>query len=835
MPQPSGVVTFVFTDIEGSTRLLEELGVDAYREALGEHRRIVREACGRYGGYEVDYEGDAFFYAFATAPAAVAAVSEAMSELEGGPIRIRVGIHTGQPELDPPKYVGLDVHHAARVMSAAHGGQVVLSPHTAALLDRGSAELVGLGSHRLKDFGEPVALFQLGEGSFPPLKTIANTNLPTPVSSFVGRGAELVDADRLLRETRLLTITGPGGAGKTRFAVELAHRVREDRFGDYPEGVFACFLSSLRDPELVIPTIAHSLSLREQPGADAWQALVTQLEQKRLLLLLDNLEHLLDVAGELSRLLNACPGLSLLCTSRERQRLQGETVYRLPPLGDDDSVTLVCDRAQTEPTPAIAQLCRRLEGLPLALELAAARLSLLNPEQLLERLSQRLDLLQAGRDADPRQQTLRATIHWSYDLLDESEQQLFARLAAFAGGCTLEAAEQVCDARLDSLHSLIDKSLLRFDDDRYWMLETIREYATEHLEANSEASGLHRRHAEYYVHLAEEVRPRLLGSDQLAGLELLDAEQGNLRVALSRLHDAGAGASMLRLAGTLGTYWYLRSRIAEGRAWLEEALPTASRATPARARALLALSILLDSAGEYGRSGELAEESVRIYRELADQPESLVNALNHLGNVLTNLGDYPRAEAVHGEALALNETLGEASGIGLSLSSLSGLALTMGAYERALLLAQDAVRHIRDGGGNPLLLSVALANWGCAASTLGHSADAVPPLRESLTLLRDVELPEIGVGVLTATAALVQTDDPSRAATLLGCVDGLCEENELSLPRFESELLRLTTEALHERIGAESVHAERVAGHTLGFRESVDYALQTLDRVRSPV
>jgi hypothetical protein len=328
---------------------------------------VVREACARYDGYEVDYEGDAFFYAFASASAAVAAVREAVSGLEAGPIRIRVGIHTGEPALDPPKYVGLDVHQAARVMSAAHGGQVVVSPSTAALLDEGSFELVGLGSHRLKDFDEPVSLSQLGGASFPPLRTLANTNLPTPVSRFVGREAELAEADRLLREARLVTITGPGGAGKTRFAVELAQRVREERFGDYPDGVFACFLSSLRDPQLVLPTVAYALSLREQPGLSALDTLVSHLAGKRMLVVLDNVEHMLEAAGDLSQLLRACPGLTLLCTSRELLRIGGEASYELPPMPPDESVSLFCERAQTKTTPAIEELCRRLDGLPLAL------------------------------------------------------------------------------------------------------------------------------------------------------------------------------------------------------------------------------------------------------------------------------------------------------------------------------------------------------------------------------------------------------------------------------------------------------------------------------------
>jgi class 3 adenylate cyclase len=388
--QPAGTVTLVFTDIEGSTRLLHELGTSAYKEALAEHRRIVREACARYSGYEVDYEGDAFFYAFASAKDAVSAVSEAMEGLKQGPIQVRVGIHTGEPELDPPKYVGMDVHTAARIMSAGHGGQVVVSPTTQALLDD---ELVSLGSHRLKDLSEPITLYQLHEGSFPPLKTIANTNLPTPASSFLGREAELYQADALLNSTRLLTIAGPGGQGKTRFALELARRAREERFSDYPDGVFSCFLSSLRDPALVLATICQTLNVKEQPGSSALEALSAHLQGKKLLLLCDNLEHLLEAASELSQLLQHTPGLTLLVTSRELLRIRRDELRPSSPgprrrdrsfLRARQARTLLRDRRalhQARRAPARDRARRRANLHPLPGATARAPLPASRPAQ----------------------------------------------------------------------------------------------------------------------------------------------------------------------------------------------------------------------------------------------------------------------------------------------------------------------------------------------------------------------------------------------------------------------------------------------------------------------
>src|SRR6266516_6668600 len=429
---PSGTVTFLFTDVEGSTRLLHKLGAEAFSAALLEHRLILRQTFARHGGVEVDTQGDAFFVAFPTASGAVDAAREAQEALRSGPIQVRMGIHTGSPHLSEEGYVGQDVHKGARIAAVGHGGQVLLSEETRALAD---VEATDLGEHRLKDFAEAVSIFQLGAKHFPPLKTISNTNLPRPASSFVGRDREVEQVVALLQNSaRLLTLTGPGGSGKTRLAIEAAATL----VPEFKAGVFWVGLAPLRDPALVTDTIAQTLGAKD--------GLAKHMGERELLLLLDNLEQVVGAAPDLASLVEACPHLTLLVTSRELLRVRGEDEYAVLPLADPDAVELFSDRAGAEPDETVLELCRALDNLPLAVELAAARAGVLSPKQILERLSRRLDLFKGGRDADPRQQTLRATIEWSYQLLSKEEKALLARLAVFRGGCTLEDAQEVAHA-----------------------------------------------------------------------------------------------------------------------------------------------------------------------------------------------------------------------------------------------------------------------------------------------------------------------------------------------------------------------------------------------------
>jgi predicted ATPase len=521
-------VTLVFTDIAGSTRLLETLGTQAYRTAFEEHRTVVRCAFAAHGGYEVDNEGDGFFYAFSSAQAAMSAVREALAGLEGGPIRIRVGIHTGEPALDPPKYVGIDVHRAARIMGAAHGGQVLMSPSTVSLLEPASFELRDLGEHRLKDLRAPERLFQLGERQFPPLRSLHRTNLPVPTTPFVGRETELAAVRGLLLEpdVRLLALTGPGGTGKTRLALQAAADVSDD----FPDGVFWIPLAPLRDPALVLPAIAEALSVPQDPTGAPVDDLTRALAGRRLLVFIDNVEHLLPGAADgVVAFGTACPTVTVVVTSRERLHVPGERIYAVPTMSESDGEALFRLQAasagvELQASAEIRTLCARLDNLPLALELAAARTVVFSPEQLLDRLAQRLDLLRADGHVDARQETLRAAIAWSHDLLDPEEQGLFRRMSVFAGTCSFESAEQIASADPDLLQSPLDKNLLRRRDapraPRFWMLETIREFASERLAAAGEDEDVQRRHLEHYATLAESsFDETLLGNDDLELLE----------------------------------------------------------------------------------------------------------------------------------------------------------------------------------------------------------------------------------------------------------------------------------------------------------------------------
>src|SRR5256886_9915947 len=494
---PTGTVTFLFTDIEGSTRLLHELG-DAYADALAEHRRALREVFSRHSGVEVDTQGDASCVAVARAKDALVAAVEAQRGLANGPIRVRMGLHTGEPVVTDEGYVGIDVHRAARIAAAAHGGQVVVSQTTYDLA--GSDGLRDLGEHRLKDLSAPERIFQLGEGEVPPLKTLYQTNLPIPATPFLGRERELGEVGETLArsDVRLLTLTGAGGSGKTRLALQAAAEAADD----YPQGVWWVPLALVREPNDVVVTAARALG--------AGGSLEEAVGDRRLLLLLDNFEHVIAAVSDLTALLAQCPKLDVAVTSRERLQLDGEHVYPVPVLDRSAARELFAARARAvrpdfEPNGSLDELCARLDDLPLALELAAARTSILSTEQLLSRLGARLDLLKGGRDAEVRQQTPRAPIQWAYDLLEPDEQPLVARLAGFPGGCTLEAPEGIFDADIDQLEFLGDKRLVRIrDKDRFWSLETIHELAAERLRESGEEDELRRQHAELFLALAEQ-------------------------------------------------------------------------------------------------------------------------------------------------------------------------------------------------------------------------------------------------------------------------------------------------------------------------------------------
>jgi predicted ATPase/class 3 adenylate cyclase len=690
---PSGTVTLVFTDIEGSTRLLQRSG-DAYAGLLAEHRRLLREAFERHGGHVLDSEGDAFFVVFSSANDAASAAVEAQRALAAyewpgeHEIRVRMGIHTGEPRPVEGRYVGLDVHRAARVTAAGHGGQVLVSEATRALLGE-RTRLRDLGSHRLKDLSGAQRLFQLEiEGlptEFPPLKTLDNrvTNLPTQPNAFIGRERELADTKGLLQraDVRLLTLIGTGGTGKTRLALQLA----ADVVDQFKHGVFFVSLAPVRDWELVAPTIARTLGLREQPGETVLETLTEYLRDRELLLLLDNFEQVVAAAPALAGLLSSGPGLHLLVTSRTPLRLLGERAYRVPQLDVPDlrrpalaaevaeceSVRLFVERAQAaaadfavsdENVEAVAEICVRLDGLPLAIELAAPRVRTLTPPALLRRLDQRLALLTSrALDVDERQRTLRATIEWSYDLLPAKEKSLFARLGVFVGGCRLEAAEAVCDPDgslgpelLDGLDSLVEKSLLRqrADSDgepRFWMLETIREFAVELLDSSGDVAEACARHATWTAEAAEGLDVESRTGDHSAFLARVDDEYANVREAIAWARKGGEEELLLSLATALWGFWSARGNGAEGRRALEDALELSDRRP---ARALLGLCTLRILSGSSEDLRAAAQEALAACEDLGDD-YSLAQAWNLVGRVEGSLmGSLGTAEEAWRQALS---------------------------------------------------------------------------------------------------------------------------------------------------------------------------------------
>ncbi len=805
---PSGTVTLLFTDIEGSTRLLHELG-DAYVDVLEEHQRKLRAAFERHGGVEIGTQGDAFFAVFVEAAEAVAAAAEAQTELARGPVRVRMGMHTGTPMRAAGDYTGLDVHLAARISAAGHGGQVLLSQATRALVD---GVVRDLGDHRLKDFDEPVRLYQLGDEGYPPLKTVGNTNLPRPASSFVGREREVAEVAALVRAARFVTLTGPGGSGKTRLAIEAAAEL----VGEFPHGVFWVGLATLRDPELVLPTIAQTLSAQDE--------LLAHIGDKELLLLVDNLEQVVDAARQLAELVEACPNLRLLTTSREVLRVRGEIEYEVEPLAATDAVELFLDRAHLAGSRAIEELCRRLDHMPLALELAAARTRALTPEQILDRLADRLDLLKGGRDAEPRQATLRATIEWSHELLAPDEAELFRRLGVFAGGSTLDAAEAVSGADLDLLQSLVEKSLLRHTEGRYWMLETIRQYAAEQLRASAEADALADRHARWYLEFAR-VHRTVPTTERL---DQVQAELDNLRAARRRFSENGDVEAELQLAEATTGFLDARGYWAEARAAVESALERGV-AAPAAARAdgWQALAQLAFGAGDFTRSEEAAQHSLALRRELGDD-RGAIGALFFLGLAAAERGDYEEASVLAEETRELCRRLGEDTHLAGATANLGLYALLRGNTSEGRALTVEALEAFR-ALGYERGVGFALENLGVAELLDGHADEAGVLLRQSLERGQEIGSPDGLVNALVGLAGVaVAQGDARNGARLLGAADAIrVEAGRERLEALEVRVLDHARRLAVARLGEDEFAAAWSDGRALSSEDAVALALGT--------
>jgi predicted ATPase/class 3 adenylate cyclase len=820
---PSGTVTFLFTDVEGSTKLLHELGPDEYAATLAEHRRIVREAFEARGGVEVDTQGDGFFVAFPSASGALAAARAITDGLASGPVKVRMGIHTGTPLLTAEGYVGTDVHRAARIGSAGYGGQVLISAATVELA--GTEGLRDLGEHRLKDFDRPMPLYQIGDERFPPLKTISNTNLPIPASSFVGRDTEVAAVTAHLRNgARLLTLTGPGGSGKTRLAIETAATL----VADFKAGVFWVDLAPLRDAVLVTETIGEVLGAKD--------GLAAHIGLREMLLLLDNLEQVVEAAPELAALVEACPNLRLLVTSRERLRVRGEVEYPVFPLADPDAVELFCARAQVEPDEAVHELCQALDNLPLALELAAARASVLTPAQILDRLSGRLDLLKGGRDADPRQQTLRATIQWSHELLIPDDQRLFARLAVFVGGWTLEAAEAVAEASLDALESLVDKSLVRHADGRFWMLETIREYASERLEDLADVGELRRRHADYFLALAESTESRLrheeLGGGGREWIDRQARELDNSRSALDQFEASDDPQLVLRMAGALTAVWAnpfsaTRGHVAEGRRRLERALMLDTSPTAARAKALGAAAELAAFSDDTAAVRAWAEEALALYRRLRD-PAGIADATASVGVALGEGGDWERGRPLLEESLQLFRDLGDEKRVMWGTRTLAWAYAELGDLGRARPLYEDALQQAR-AAGNRLLESTVLGSLSWLAIKDGRLPETLALLKESLRIKRDIgDRIETAVGLCHAAQTLALAGRPETAARLISSFETLSEDIGGSY-QWVTKMKDETLEVVRSKLDRAEFEAASQEGRRLTADEALTLALDALE------
>lgn len=793
---PTGLVTFLFTDIEGSTRLLQQLGA-RYGEALAQERSLLRAAFGRWNGHEVDTQGDAFFIAFTSAPDALACAAEVQRVLagaewpEGAIVRVRIGLHTGEPDIAAGGYVGLDVHRGARICSAGHGGQILLSQPTCDLVREslpGELVLHDLGEHRLRDVQQPEHLYQVIvpglSQDFPPLKTVRAQTLPLPPTSLVGRKLEIATLCALLLrgDVRLLTLTGPGGIGKTRLGMQVA----SDVSASFADGVYYVPLASLSDAALVLSAICRSLDIRE-PG-DSAASLRAWLAGKRVLLLLDNFEQVIGAANAVAELLADHPETRMLITSREALHVRGEHEFPVPPLEAPTSfvgeraadpamlseliqypaVALFIERARAiRPTfaatranlPAIAEICARLDGLPLAIELAAARTRLISPQAMVPQLTSRLSLLTDGpRDLPARQRTLRDAISWSYDLLSPEEQRLFRRLTLFARGFTLDAAVSLNAALdgtlpltyLDRVASLVDKSLLRQREDedgesRFSMLETIREYGMEQLAASGELPLAQDAHAAYYTELAEEAARALTGADQRAWLDRLEREHANMRVALRWTRDSRDALTALRLAAALWRFWYVHGYLSEGRSWLASLLEQTADAKDrrgnggllaARARALAGAATLASTQGDLGQTAILGEACVALCRASGDT-EGLAIALTILGFLAVQQARLDEAASLAEEALTISRKIGDPWILARALSCLGQTAYFQMDYDRAVTLFEECLL-LNQRSGSLAHSAITMLYLGHVAREQGTLEVALTHYRESLRLSREL-------------------------------------------------------------------------------------------------
>ncbi len=872
---PTGTVTFLFTDIEGSTKKWEQYP-DAMGAAVTRHDVLLREAIEVQGGYVFKTVGDAFCAAFGNPQAALAAALSAQrtflaqdwSEVDS--IRARMAMHTGIAEERDGDYFGQPLNRVARLLSAGHGGQTLLSLACQELLRDAlppGIELRDMGEHRLKDLFRPERIFQVLARDLPtdfsPLTTLDNrpNNLPRQTTPLIGREKEVAEVCNILCRpgVALLTLTGPGGTGKTRLGLQAA----ADMVDDFPDGSWFVELAPLTDASLVVSTIAQELGVKEAGGQPLLDTLKGYLRDKELLLLLDNFEQVAQAAPSINQLLVACPHLKVLTTSRSALNLRGEHEYAVLPLELPDpkrlpslerlsqyeSVRLFIERAQAvksdfvitnEDAPAIAEICVRLDGLPLAIELAAARIKLLPPQAMLARLQARLKLLTGGaRDLPARQQTLRGAIEWSYELLDEGEKQLFRRMAVFQGGRTFEAVEAVCNANgdlqadvLEGVGSLLGKSLLQQrkgtdEEPRFWMLETIHEFAREAMAESGEADVLHHEHAAYFLRFTEEAELQLTGGRQAEAFNRLEEEHDNLRAALEwSLGEKGSVETALRMCWSLWRFWVRRGHYAEGRRWTQRALASGPNA-PAlmRARVHYAVGLINLYQGDTATAVIHDKEALALFSEVGDK-RGMSWALNDMGNLAYMEGDLQKAITLFEESLVLKRELGDQRDIAIGIGNLGEMARFSGDYERASSLFEESLtvqRQLKDKYG----MAITITNIGYIASSQGDHDKALVHLQESLAICWELGDKVNTAGALAGLAGVaVAKGQAARAARLFGAVEAILDSVGALMNTTDKADYEQNVASARAQLGEEAWQAMWAAGRAMRIEQAIAYALE---------
>ena len=851
---PAGTVTLLFTDVEGSTRLLQRIGADRYRVVLADHHRLLRDAAKSDGGHEVDVQGEGFLFAFSRPTDALAAAVQAQRALAGHgwpedvDVRVRMAIHTGEPTIAATGYVGLDVHRGARICAAAHGGQVLVSKTTHELIvEADGISFRDLGEHRLKDLLRAQRLFQVIadglEASFPPPRSLDSrvTNLPLQSTPLIGRDSELAELGALMASNRLVTLTGPGGIGKTRLALQAA----ADSLDEFAGGTYFVPLDGVADPALVLSAVASTVGVREGPEQPLSDALAARFSEQPALLVLDNFEHLIQAAADFSMLLSRCEQLKALTTSREPLRVAAEQEYPVAPLGDDDALALFRERARAvrpdfEPTAddeeAVREVCARVDRLPLALELAAARVKLLPPRELATRLDQRLAVLTGGaRDRPSRQQTLRAAIEWSYELLDDPERDLFERLAVFVGGWSLLAAEAVCDAGLDLLGSLVDKSLVVqaedvADESRFAMLETLREFAFEKLEARPDHDDLRRRHAEYFVEaMRDPMAPDFHENVRTTtAFRRLQAETDNLRSALSWATETGSRHEL-----KLATLYQLSPQVGptEARHVVRGSLAHSTVGGTERARALLAVAGMARVQGDVRDARASLEEALALYRAAGDAA-GVLGTLNYLAITTIDAGDFDGARTLMDEAESIALETGDDRLLALTWVSHSFFPLLRGDFAEARTRVERALA-LREQIGDEEGVAFARSQLAFIRLLQGESWEALDGLEDALRFWREVQYPgSIAMCLRRLGAALAAVGATGPGVRIYAAAEAYRTARGAQFIGPFLELEERTFGTVRRAADDPHFGEERAAGEAMSLDEAAEYALDVVDRIR---